>query len=515
MLAVAAIVHAGWLLVVWLEGAWGTDEILTVSGHLQLAGIVAAIISVRFWISFERLKTVAPIFILTGASILLLSSVEISVFRTEFRGAPLIAQFNLTFLSNDQTAYFAIALVIAIYVAIGRAVVEGRKAELIGPMPLTNPDMQEQGASASESAGAEKPAPDSVSAAKQEPTMSPEDLVTKILTDLMLETKKRAQFVLALILSLLAAGVVVIAFAGQITTLDLIAGSEATELVQERSDLRSKIEKSETEINDTRKAQRDEYPTLIELGFKVRRDDDVTKFDGAELHMARIRYNQTLGSSPDAEANIAAMVRQRKRILQMPAFGNFVNSATTPTRKPIEQIDPSLGASQLELSLMYQFATKAYNEALDRNQTIIDAKGVIETSTKRLEQIQIITDEAEKNRLRSSSTSARQDYSFLVASGITRFGIVAIIVYIIQILVSLYRYNIRLSHFYAGRLKAFVIGDRDGKTIDYFSEFFDSQGVNFGKDVVSPTTEISDMIKKGFEEAGKIFAKGAGQGGTG
>lgn len=63
-------------------------------------------------------------------------------------------------------------------------------------------------------------------------------------------------------------------------------------------------------------------------------------------------------------------------------------------------------------------------------------------------------------------------------------------------------------------MQAFLVGERDGKTIDFFGDFFDSQTVGFGKDVVSPTAELSDLIKKGLEEAAKIATRDSAKAGA-
>ncbi|MEM6932711.1 MAG: hypothetical protein AAF526_03910 [Pseudomonadota bacterium] len=120
--------------------------------------------------------------------------------------------------------------------------------------------------------------------------------------------------------------------------------------------------------------------------------------------------------------------------------------------------------------------------------------------------IEELIDKETENRTEAMTSPGERDSSFLIASAITRFGIVAIIVYIIQVLVSLYRYNMRLASFYSSRLKAILHGQNTEGSIDFFAKLFDTSEISFGKDINGPTQDIKEIIQAAIERAGQAWA---------
>ena len=53
----------------------------------------------------------------------------------------------------------------------------------------------------------------------------------------------------------------------------------------------------------------------------------------------------------------------------------------------------------------------------------------------------------------------------LVAAGVTRFGVLIISIYLVQILINLYRYNTRLASFYRAQADSLVLLELDAKVV--------------------------------------------------
>ncbi|MEO1638258.1 MAG: hypothetical protein AAFU41_03295 [Pseudomonadota bacterium] len=86
----------------------------------------------------------------------------------------------------------------------------------------------------------------------------------------------------------------------------------------------------------------------------------------------------------------------------------------------------------------------------------------------------------------------------LVASGVTRFGILFVIIYLVQILVGIYRYSMRQAEYFESAAGALLMSvTRD----DPFSEWRDeliSSTIDFGKGPTSPTSAISGVVTRGW-----------------
>jgi hypothetical protein len=91
----------------------------------------------------------------------------------------------------------------------------------------------------------------------------------------------------------------------------------------------------------------------------------------------------------------------------------------------------------------------------------------------------------------------------LVQTSITRFGVLAVIGFFVSVLVSLYRYNIRLAAFYLARADLFKIKDSDMTASDFnvLAGALTPQ-LEFGKSSASPTAEIINLLgaAKGLEK---------------
>jgi hypothetical protein len=89
--------------------------------------------------------------------------------------------------------------------------------------------------------------------------------------------------------------------------------------------------------------------------------------------------------------------------------------------------------------------------------------------------------------------------NLLIAAGITRFGVLAITIYLVQILLNLYRYNTRVSSFYMSRSDALILIDHSSTEISDISDIL-MPAVDFGK-------QPSTLPEKFTEKIGAIIDK--------
>ena len=90
------------------------------------------------------------------------------------------------------------------------------------------------------------------------------------------------------------------------------------------------------------------------------------------------------------------------------------------------------------------------------------------------------------------------ELSLLLAQGITRFGILVVVIFLVQILVGIYRYSLRLSAFYSARADAFI-ATLDRKTdLGGWGADLLPESIDFGKHPVTPAQYMIDMFRAYF-----------------
>ena len=93
--------------------------------------------------------------------------------------------------------------------------------------------------------------------------------------------------------------------------------------------------------------------------------------------------------------------------------------------------------------------------------------------------------------------SAKQadNLNLLIASGITRFGILFIMLFIVQVLVNLYRYTMRLSAYYLSQADALLLAEDNGEGLMKVVPVFSPQNVDFGKVPVTPAQSLEKVLE--------------------
>jgi hypothetical protein len=92
----------------------------------------------------------------------------------------------------------------------------------------------------------------------------------------------------------------------------------------------------------------------------------------------------------------------------------------------------------------------------------------------------------------------------LVQTSITRFGTLATISFLVGILISLYRYNVRLAGYYQARADALVLMSTSLKSVRFptLSATLTAQ-LDFGKAPRAPTGEMIDLVRAARSETPK------------
>lgn len=84
--------------------------------------------------------------------------------------------------------------------------------------------------------------------------------------------------------------------------------------------------------------------------------------------------------------------------------------------------------------------------------------------------------------------------NLLIASGITRFGILFIMLFIVQILVNLYRYTMRMSAYYLSQADAMLLAEDGGDGLLKVVPVLSPQDVDFGKAPQTPVQNLEKML---------------------
>jgi hypothetical protein len=92
-----------------------------------------------------------------------------------------------------------------------------------------------------------------------------------------------------------------------------------------------------------------------------------------------------------------------------------------------------------------------------------------------------------------ASERGYNDTRYIIATAITRVGVVLIIVFLVQILIGLYRYNVRLVTFYTSRRDLLQIWDGNVSGIEKLQRLM-AANVEFGKE---PKHPFEDILREG------------------
>ncbi len=128
----------------------------------------------------------------------------------------------------------------------------------------------------------------------------------------------------------------------------------------------------------------------------------------------------------------------------------------------------------------YSELKELYNNLSDRKKLLM--KELETLQSRRLEEL----------KLKSGS----QAIETVIATSITRIGAVFLAVFMMQILLSFYRYYMRLSNFYSSRVVAAkALDEEDYEELKSFIETLSIDGIDFGKEPQPPIDKIIELLK--------------------
>jgi hypothetical protein len=140
------------------------------------------------------------------------------------------------------------------------------------------------------------------------------------------------------------------------------------------------------------------------------------------------------------------------------------------------------------------------NDALEKTSSGNDKQRMLsrikklDTDTKdqmlQLESISKLQDEILRKELLPNERIG--DWHYIAATAITRVGVVLIIVFLVQILMGLYRYNTRLMTYYSSRRDLLTLWEGDQKALKPLEQIMAPPKIDFGKE---PKHPLEDLLK--------------------
>jgi hypothetical protein len=98
-----------------------------------------------------------------------------------------------------------------------------------------------------------------------------------------------------------------------------------------------------------------------------------------------------------------------------------------------------------------------------------------------------LLDEAWHNEVAHTTTDKLKDTGFITATFFTRIGVLVVLIFLVQILISLYKYNTRMIAFYSSRLDCFrVWNGSDASDLEALIPLLTPAHVDFGPDPRHP-----------------------------
>ncbi len=156
--------------------------------------------------------------------------------------------------------------------------------------------------------------------------------------------------------------------------------------------------------------------------------------------------------------------------------------------KEIQQANSNLAAEKIKKENLVKRISRI-TDGITKTTSLIDK---IETS--------LVSDKSDT----ANPLSAK---SLLIAAGITRFGVLVIVIYLVQILIGLYRYNARLMTFYLGQADALLLLDEPSENIGKLAEKL-TPHFDFGK---TDATLLEKVLEKMEAIVKFMNTKGADQ----
>lgn len=112
----------------------------------------------------------------------------------------------------------------------------------------------------------------------------------------------------------------------------------------------------------------------------------------------------------------------------------------------------------------------------------------------RYDAVATILTTAESTDILTTGTTQAQTTEALIASAVTRFGVIVVLMFLAQALINLYRYALRLSAFYRSRAFMMVLTDGDPSKLQEAAKTLSADHVSLGKEPKSPINEVTKIL---------------------
>tara|TARA_R100000365_G_C2739918_1_gene68654 strand:- start:612 stop:1643 length:1032 start_codon:yes stop_codon:yes gene_type:complete len=95
-----------------------------------------------------------------------------------------------------------------------------------------------------------------------------------------------------------------------------------------------------------------------------------------------------------------------------------------------------------------------------------------------------------------NSPSGYSDENYIIFTAIIRIGVILVIVFLVQILMSLYRYNVRLSTFLSSRKDIITLCKIDRNNVDDVNSVFFNNWIDFGSEPKHPFVDLARLMRR-------------------
>ncbi len=170
----------------------------------------------------------------------------------------------------------------------------------------------------------------------------------------------------------------------------------------------------------------------------------------------------------------------------------------------LERLKQDLQYIESSISLARKQQQEASEKANIQEEDLTKDKMAIESDIK---QIENRTNELMKMLRELSSPYQVPTAGYLWSILSTKIGSSLLILFLVQILISLYRYSTRLSAFYEARADGLQLAEEvDKLSLDSLIGLLSADRLDFGRNPKTPVQEIAEIVKEGLHKASEIGA---------
>jgi hypothetical protein len=217
-------------------------------------------------------------------------------------------------------------------------------------------------------------------------------------------------------------------------------------------------------------------------------------------------------TSIDAEAvsnvdrgktELAEAVRSMNRLLRYQSLFQELDKATSNAASPgaAAAVEKRIGEIKKEIDSLSPYPRDISPSTISAAPVDLDsATSMVKTQRKEVENLEALVDDVRKKELLADRGYG--DWRYIVATAITRVGVVLIIVFLVQILMGLYRYNTKLIAYYNSRRDLITLWDGKQATLASLDKALTLPQIDFGKEPKHPLEDIIRAVGSGKPDAG-------------